>query len=326
MTNKAATSVSLDLDSGSNEKEEMKVKFIAKEDQEDPLIGQRSDETFPDKSKKPFKVHYYRDEKSLQLSLDFSQQKDSENGMFSQLRHISFYQCCLAEFLGTYLLVLFAVGFGLNNDSSDVTGAFTGSLTCGLLISALVWAFGHVSGCHINPAVSCALLVSGNINFVRALFFILCQLIGSCMAVITLRNMILVPESIGQEITNGTTVLPQIGLTLLNPRLTFIQGFGIEVIITFILLVTIMSSIDSKRTDLGGSFPLSIGLAVFIGALFGGPFTGGSMNPARSFGPAFMAGNLENHFTVYWLGPIAGGVLGAVIYQLLTFKSSVKVQ
>lgn len=278
------------------------------------------------KAKRPVKVQYFKDEKSLQVSIDFKKDVKQEDGCISQLKHKSFYQACFAEFIGTYILVLFAVGFGLNTDPSDIAANFTGALATGILVATLIWGLAQASGCHINPAVSVAFFVAGDINIIRVFFYIPCQLIGSCLAVMTLRGMI-IPESDVVEVVKNVTLtdtVPQIGLTLLNPKVSPLQGVAFESIITFVLLLTIFACTDTQRKDLSGSFPLSIGFAVALGALMGGQFTGASMNPARSFGPAFMSGNLTYHY-IYWIGPCFGGVLAALVYKLLTFKSSVRV-
>lgn len=303
-----------------------KVKFVQKDDlqtdQADLLLNE-SKQPVTDKRNKPFKVQYYKDEKSLQFLIDFKKEKESEQGCVSQLKYISFYQACLAEFLAVFLLVLFAVGFGLNASPVDFTNTLTGAVATGFLVSIIVWSLAHVSGAHINPAVSLAFLVSGDTNIIRVLFYVPMQLLGSVSAVGVLRNLILDPTVVNNmKVANASS--PQIGLTLLNDKLTVAQGVGIEAIITFILVITIFSCIDSKRKDLAGSFPLSVGLAVTVGILFADQFTGGSMNPARSFGPAVMSGNLTNHFFVYWIGPCVGGVIAALIYKLLTFKTSLR--
>ena len=176
-----------------------------------------------------------------------------------------------------------------------------------------------------------------------------CQLLGSCLAIVTLGGMRIEQDlvSSGAAANETQAALPQIGLTLLNPRISPLQGILVEVLITFVLIITIFACVDAHRKDLGGSFPLTIGFAVTVGALMGvsasttivfllvlyflyfrfvakGQFTGGSMNPARSFGPAFVSGNMTDHY-IYWLGPCTGAVLAALTYKLLTFKTSVSV-
>jgi len=275
--------------------------------------------------KKSFKIHYSKEDKSLQFSIDMRPKKSKENGCFSQLKCASFYQALIAEFLGTYLLVLFAVGFGLKAEASDVTAPLAGSLASGFMVATLVWGIGHISGANINPAVSLALLVTGESNIIRILLYIPCQLIGSCLAILTLKDMVdddipIIPNSLLNN--TETKVAPiQIGLTLLHPSVSPFQGFLVEAVITFILILTVFSCIDKHRKDLHGSFPHSIGFAITVGALFGGKFTGGSMNPARSFGPALVANNFTDHY-IYWVGPCTGAVVAAITYKVLVFKTS----
>ena len=197
------------------------------------------------------------------VSLDFKKESDAEDGLISQLKHTSFYQGCLTELLGTYLLVLFAIGFGLNMDPLDKSNEFTGALGSGFVVASILWFF---PTCHINPAVSISLFVAGEANLVKIFFYIPLQLMGSTLAVKTIHNMIIDNPLLSE---NVTATVPEIGLTLLNPKLGVMQGFATEVIITLVLLITIFSCIDKYRTDLSGSFPLTVGFSVTIGILFG---------------------------------------------------------
>lgn len=194
------------------------------------------------------------------MSVDFKK-NDSNDGLFSQLKHFSFYQGCATELLGTYLLVLFAIGFGLNLDPLDTSNEFTGALASGFLVATIVWFF---PTCHINPAVTISFLVAGEANLMQALFYIPSQLMGSTFAIKTIHNMIIDPVT--NE--NVTASVPEVGLNILNPKLGVMQGFVIEVIITFVLLITIFACIDKNRTDLSGSFPLTVGFSVTIAILF----------------------------------------------------------
>jgi MIP family channel proteins len=189
------------------------------------------------------------------------------------------------------ILVLYVCGIGLPITEKDGVPSINGCLGGGLTLATIVWCLGNVSGGHINPAISVAFLFSGKLNLVAAIFYVGFQLLGGMSGAYLLKSII--PD---ESLINAT-------VTTIHPELTPLQGFGIEFIITFILALTIFACVDSKRKDIHGSFPLSIGLAIVIGGLFGGPFTGGSMNPARSFGPALASGIWDHHW-VYWLGPI----------------------
>jgi MIP family channel proteins len=141
-----------------------------------------------------------------------------------------------------------------------------------LTLASLVWVLGSISGGHLNPAVTISFLFTGKINPLMAFFYVGAQLCGSISGSFILINI--APEAARSNLS----------VTQVHPEINLIQAFGVELIITFILVFTIFSCVDARRKDLHGSFPLQIGLAVTVGGLFGGKFTGGSMNPARSFG------------------------------------------
>ena len=186
--------------------------------------------------------------------------------------------------------------------------AINGCLGGGLTLATLVWCMGNISGGHFNPAVTIAFLFTGKINPLLTLFYVGAQMVGGLTGAFLLKSL------------SPTEAAGNLSVTLVHKDLHVSQGYAVELLITFILVFTIFSCVDSRRNDLGGSFPLQIGLAVTIGALFGGKFTGGSMNPARSFGPAVATGIWTDHW-VYWLGPISGSILAGLIYQfILTLK------
>jgi glycerol uptake facilitator-like aquaporin len=158
-----------------------------------------------------------------------------------------------------------------------------GCLGAGFVVATLCHSIGHA---NLNPAVSIALLVTGDSNILRVLFYIPCQLLGSTLAVFTLRNLLpnhltnqqfVIKQNITSEnyielsSTNNkiTDFSKTIGLTLLNKDISPIQGFTIEFILTYVLVLCIYACIDTRRKDLNGSFPLSIGFSVVVGALIG---------------------------------------------------------
>lgn len=168
----------------------------------------------------------------------------------------------------------------------DSPASINGCLGSGLFVSTLIWGFGHISGVNINPAVTIALLITGETNILRALAYIGAQLAGATFGSYLIKELvpdhIKIIESSSSRLTrslvNETTTtlaidkpvytsLP-IGLTLVDDNITPIQGFGIETLATFILMLTVFACLDTKRTDLNGSFPLTIGFAVTICGLF----------------------------------------------------------
>ena len=239
---------------------------------------------------------------------------ESYRNCFHDIKTITLYQKIVAEFVGTFVLTLYACSIGLPiGDGEKQVPSLNGCLGGGLTLATLVWCLGSVSGGHLNPAVSIAFLFTGKINALIALIYVGAQLSGAMAGAYLLNS--LVPESL-LAVEGGAAL----GVTRVHADVQLAQAVGIELVITFILVLTIFSCVDARRNDLTGSFPLQIGFAVVVGGLFGGQFTGGSMNPARSFGPALVAGKWHEHW-VYWLGPIAGGVLAGLVYEFgLTLK------
>ncbi|XP_069771022.1 aquaporin FA-CHIP-like isoform X1 [Narcine bancroftii] len=225
--------------------------------------------------------------------------------MLRELRRESFWRAVLAEFLGMILFVFIGTGattkWTATNIPADVVQI---ALTFGLGIATVAQAVGHLSGAHLNPAVTLGLLVGCQLSVVRALAYIAVQVLGAVVA-----SSILL--GVTPKARNST-----LGVNALAEGVTQGQGLGIEIIVTFQLVLCVLATTDKGRSDLSGSAPLAIGLSVAFAHLMAINFTGCGMNPARSFGPAAVTGNFKNHW-LYWVGPMIGGIAAALFYDFM---------
>lgn len=219
-----------------------------------------------------------------------------------------FWRAVSGEYLATLIFVLLGLGSTINwaagEENPPPADLVLISLCFGLSIATMVQCFGHISGGHINPAVTAAMVVTRKLSLAKAVFYVVAQ----CLGAITGAGIL--------YIVTPAAVRGSFGVTTVNSNISLGHGLLVELLITFELVFTVFATCDPKRTDLGGSAGLAIGFAVAIGHLFAIPYTGASMNPARSFGPAMVTLNFEGHW-VYWVGPILGGILAAGLYEYL---------
>ncbi len=202
-----------------------------------------------------------------------------------------------AEFIGTFTLIF--VGVCAICVNAGLVGV---ALAHGLAIAVMASAMGHISGGHYNPAVTMAALVGGKIKAGDAISYMIAQLLGAFVAALAVKAII--PASMYEPASLGTPMLAS--------GISAGSGILMEIILTFFLaLVVYGTAIDSRAPKVGGLF---IGLTVALDILAGGPISGASMNPARTFGPALAGGYWDNHI-VYWVGPLIGGALAGFIYS-----------
>ena len=161
-----------------------------------------------------------------------------------------------AELVGTLFVVLIGCGAIDNNGSVLSPNIVQVSLAFGLIFGSMVWCFNYVSGGHLNPAITVAAMVCRRVSIVRGILYIISQMVGAIAGAAIL-------YAVSGNLDNST-----LGATVLANNITAAQGFIIELIITFVLVFVVLAATDEKRSDLGGSAPLSIGLAVAAGHLF----------------------------------------------------------
>ena len=207
----------------------------------------------------------------------------------------------LAEGLAAFALVFAGCGAVVTNAVYDgALGAVGVALVFGLVIMVMVYATGHLSGAHINPAVTIAFTITRHFPARDAAAYVAAQVAGAVAAA-----LVLLAVWTDQPAALGATV-PSVGVG---------SALVYETILTALLMFVIMAVATDTRA-VGAAAAIAIGGTVGLDALFGGPVTGASMNPARSLGPALAAGEWES-FWVYVAAPILGALLGALAYQLV---------
>jgi aquaporin Z len=213
----------------------------------------------------------------------------------------------VAEFIGTFVLVFFACGTAavVGCSAANGTGYLLTALAFGLVIVAMAYSIGNISGCHINPAVSVAMLVSKKMTVQDFIGYVIAQFAGSIVGAAVLMLFV------GKESGLGANALYQgnVGLSLL-----------IEVILTFVFVLSILGV--TSKVENGSVAGIVIGLSLTLVHILGISFTGTSVNPARSFGPAlFVGGAALANVWVFIVAPLVGGVLAALVYGWLTAEN-----
>ena len=208
-------------------------------------------------------------------------------------------QRAVGEALGTFFLVLIGPGAVMVNAYSHGALGTTGiALAFGFVVCAMIYALGHLSGAHINPAVSIAFWARGRLPAQDLFPYIIAQCGGAVLASAVLRYVLGPVGGLGATLPNVGT-----GRSLL-----------VEFLLSFALMLVIMAVATDSRA-VGGMAGLAVGFTVAFCALLG-PLTGSSMNPARSLGPAVVGGGWSGHW-IYWIAPISGTVTAAAIYDRL---------
>lgn len=205
----------------------------------------------------------------------------------------------LTEVLGTFALVFCGTAAIVVNDITGGVITHPGvAAVWGLIVIAAIYAFGHISGAHINPAVTIAFAVTDRFHRQDTLPYILAQLIGAFLASTAVRFIFGAHETLGGTI----------------PYDTWQQTFVLEVILTYLLMVVILFA--SQNKDVNKFTGIAVGMTVWLEALFAGPISGASMNPARSLAPGIVSGSMD-HLWVYVAAPVIGSVLASFTWMYL---------
>jgi MIP family channel proteins len=211
----------------------------------------------------------------------------------------------IAEGIGSFIFFVIGAGAIVTDQlTKGALGLIGIAMAHGLALSVVVSAIGPISGGHVNPAVTIGLWVGRQIDTYLAGLYIVAQLIGAVFAGLFLRMIF--DQDIWEPVHLGT---PGLG-----PEVSVFTGILVETVLTFFLVFAVYgTAVDPKAPKIGG---FGIGLTVLFDILLGGPLTGASMNPARTFGPAVASGFWENHI-VYWIGPILGAIIASLLYNNL---------
>jgi aquaporin NIP len=211
----------------------------------------------------------------------------------------------LAEGIGTFALVFCGTGaIVINEETNGVVSHVGIAITFGLIIMSMIYALGNISGAHLNPAVSIAFTLARRFPAKQLLPYIISQCCGALVASLVLRYLFPANELLGTTLPAGSSM----------------QSFILEFILTFFLMLVIINVATGSKEQ--GMFAgLAIGGVILLEAMFAGPITGASMNPARSFAPALVSGHFE-HLWIYLSATVAGAALAVPTWKFLTTTNS----
>lgn len=229
-------------------------------------------------------------------------------GVIAEIKDINAWRQCLAEFFATGLFVFIGAGAVAASGIASSGGLDTGRLVAialahGLAICLLAYSVGHISGGHLNPAITIAAIINGKISWIRGNMYIAGQIAGGIVAALIL--MAVIPD-----VNEGN-----LGAHGLGEGVSVGMGFSVELIFTFLLSFVVFATAMDKRSH-GVMAPVAIGITVAVVHLVAVPLTGAGINPARSLGPAIASGFWTDHW-IYWVAPILGAIVGGTLYQLI---------
>ena len=208
----------------------------------------------------------------------------------------------VAELIGTFGLIFFGAGAGLQHASAQNVGMTGIALAHGLAIMLGVYMFGHISGGHFNPAVSFGLALTKRLSWGGMVRYWIAQLLGAALAAWVLSMAY-----------RGGPLDAHLATPAVDPSIGAPMAAFIEAILTFFLVAVVFATAVDPRA-VKGFAGLAIGMTITMDILMAGTLTGGAVNPARAFGPALLSGYWQDHWA-YWVGPLIGGGVAAVLYE-----------
>jgi len=219
-------------------------------------------------------------------------------------------QKAAAEFIGTLALIFVGAGSVCANKLAGGGIGLVGiALAHGLTVAVMVSAIGHISGGHINPAVTLGAWIGKKISDREALYYVAAQLAGGIIGAVLL--LLVFREDTWRAV--------QLGSPMLAANARAFQGILAEFVLTFLLVFTVFATALDERGTFKAIAGFGIGMVVTFGVLAAGPLTGAALNPARAFGPALVASFWKAHL-IYWVGPLAGGALAGWLYTRLFWR------
>src|ERR687897_806025 len=207
----------------------------------------------------------------------------------------------LVEIVGTFILVYAIASAATVYSDSGQLGVIGIGLVHALALTAIIYAIGYRSGAQVNPAVTIGLLVARKIGSKEAALYIICQLIGAVIGAAVVYMVF------------GSAMSASVTLPSEN---NIMRAFILETVMTFTLVYVVMATTTAKNFKIAPLAGVAIGFTLGFNVIFGGSITGGSLNPARSFGPALITGNFSFHW-IYWVATIIGGLIAAGVYKAL---------
>ncbi|VEN62165.1 unnamed protein product, partial [Callosobruchus maculatus] len=249
------------------------------------------------------------------VSPDISEKRDTHKRILTH-DHLSMMDrliLFLAEYLGTAILVFLGCAGCVKFREGSGPGALEVALAFGMAILIAVQCVGHISGAHINPAVTVAALIMGVTPLIQVPLYLGGQFLGSLTGYGLLKAL-MPHEYIKRSQDNVSLCSPEP-----NPKLQDAQVVFMEFLMTLFLILVICSAWDSRNSTKLDSFSLKLGFVVAGLALVGGGFSGAHLNPARTFGPALINGDWAYHW-MYWVGPMSASVVGSIFYQIIFEK------